>query len=333
MKKNVFLSIIVPIYNVEKYIGSLVNSLVKQTNKNFEVIFIDDGSTDESMQILKEIMAGSEQEFSIKLLQQVHQGESSARNIGILNATGEYIFFLDSDDEIEINFVETILTSCYKYSQPDTLIFDYSSIDEFGNALDINYGPSSHGSIYRQKGLCTSEQILTALSKSEISITVWSFVTKRSVIEKHDLLFSVGKKFEDSNFTPKVFYFSKNIVVISLRLYRYRKRSGSIMNNHPEKFSDDAIFVTYDLLDFYDQHKIRELGAVVGNLVMSILVFFPDSKKLYNELNPIRKKVFKDYISIEKRHTKRIKMYVKMYVFSSYVGYKLYRLVKGKHWK
>ena len=244
MKKNVFLSIIVPIYNVEKYIGSLVNSLVKQTNKNFEVIFIDDGSTDESMQILKEIMAGSEQEFSFKLLQQVNQGLSSARNIGILNATGEYIFFLDSDDEIEINFVETILTSCYKYSQPDTLIFDYSSIDEFGNALDSNYG---HGSIYRQKDLCTSEQILTALSKGEIPTTAWSFVTKRSVIEKHDLLFSVGKKFEDTNFTPKVFYFSKNIVVISLRLYRYRKRSGSIMSNHPEKFFSDAIFVTYDL--------------------------------------------------------------------------------------
>lgn len=331
MKKNVLLSIIVPIYNVEKYIGSLVNSLVKQTNKNFEVIFIDDGSTDESMQILKEIMAGSEQEFSFKLLQQVNQGLSSARNVGILNATGEYIFFLDSDDEIESNFVETILTSCYKYSQPDTLIFDYSSIDEFGNALDSNYW---HGSIYRQKDLCTSEQILTALSKDDIPTTAWSFVTKRSVIEKHDLLFSVGKKFEDNNFTPKVFYFSKNIVVIPLRLYRYRKRSGSIMSNHPEKFfSDDAIFVTYDLLDFYDQYKIRELGAVVGKCVMATLASFPDSKKLYNELNPIRKKVFKDYISIEKRHTKRIKMYVKMYVFSSYVGYKLYRLVKGKHWK
>ena len=325
MKKNVLLSIIVPIYNVEKYIGSLVNSLVKQTNKNFEVIFIDDGSTDESIRILKEIMAGSEQEFSFKLLQQVNQGLSSARNIGILNATGEYIFFLDSDDEIEINFVETILTSCYKYSQPDTLIFDYSSIDEFGNALDSNYG---HGSIYRQKDLCTSEQILTALSKGEIPTTAWSFVTKRSVIEKHDLLFSVGKKFEDNNFTPKVFYFSKNIVVISLRLYRYRKRPGSIMSNHQE-FSDDAIFVIYDLLDFYDQYKNRELGAVVGNLVMSTLASFPDSKKLYNELKPIRKKVFKDYISIEKRHTKRIKMFV----FSSYVGYKLYRLVKGKHWK
>ncbi|WP_365806024.1 hypothetical protein, partial [Streptomyces sp. NPDC051105] len=244
-----------------------------------------------------------------------------------LNATGEYIFFLDSDDEIEINFVETILTSCYKYSQPDTLIFGYSRIDEFGNALDSNYG---HGSFYRQKDLCTSEQILTALSKDEIPTTAWSFVTKRSVIEKHDLLFSVGKKFEDNNFTPKVFYFSKNIVVISLRLYRYRKRSGSIMSNHPEKFfSDDAIFVTYDLLDFYDQYKIRELGAVVGKIVTSILAYFPDSKKLYNELNPIRKKVFKDYISIEKRHTKRIKMYI----FSSYVGYKLYRLVRGKHWK
>ena len=125
---NPLISIIVPIYNVEKYIGSLVNSLLKQTNKNFEVIFIDDGSTDESMQILKEIMAGSEQEFSFKLLQQVNQGLSSARNIGILNATGEYIFFLDSDDEIESNFVETILTSCYKYSQPDTLIFDLSLI-------------------------------------------------------------------------------------------------------------------------------------------------------------------------------------------------------------
>jgi len=330
MKKNVLLSIIVPIYNVEKYIGSLVNSLLKQTNKNFEVIFIDDGSTDESMQILKEIMAGSEQEFSFKLLQQVNQGLSSARNIGILNATGEYIFFLDSDDEIESNFVETILTSCYKYSQPDTLIFDYSRIDEFGNALDSNYG---HRSIYRQKDLCTSEQILTALAKDEIPTTAWSFVTKRSVIEKHDLLFSVGKKFEDTNFTPKVFYFSKNIAVISLRLYRYRKRPGSIMTSHPEFFLDDAIFVTYDLLDFYDQYKIRELGAVVGKLVMTTFVSFSDSKKLYNEFNPIRKKVFKDYISIEKRHTKRIKMYVKMYVFSSYVGYKLYRLVKGKHWK
>lgn len=208
--KKCFLSIIVPIYNVEKYIGSLVNSLVKQTNKNFEVIFIDDGSTDESMQILKEIMAGSEQEFSFKLLQQVNQGLSSARNIGILNATGEYIFFLDSDDEIEINFVETILTSCYKYSQPDTLIFDYSSIDEFGNALDSNYG---HGSIYRQKDLCTSEQILTALSKGEIPTTAWSFVTKRSVIEKHDLLFSVGKNLKIPILRRKFFTLVKTLLL------------------------------------------------------------------------------------------------------------------------
>ena len=104
MKKNVLLSIIVPIYNVEKYIGSLVNSLVKQTNKNFEVIFIDDGSTDESIRILKEIMVGSEQEFSFKLLQQVNQGLSSARNIGILNATGEYIFFLDRNQFCGDNF-------------------------------------------------------------------------------------------------------------------------------------------------------------------------------------------------------------------------------------
>ncbi len=66
------------------------------------------------------------------------------------------------------------------------------------------------------------------------------------------------------------------------------------MSNHPEKFfSDDAIFVTYDLLDFYDQYKIRELGAVVGKLAMTTLVFSPDSKKLYNELNPIRKKYLK----------------------------------------
>lgn len=66
------------------------------------------------------------------------------------------------------------------------------------------------------------------------------------------------------------------------------------MSNHPEKFfSDDAIFVTYDLLDFYDQYKIRELGAVVGKIVMTTLASFQIRKKLYNELNPIRKKYLK----------------------------------------
>lgn len=102
------------------------------------------------------------------------------------------------------------MTSCYKYSQPDTLIFDYSSIDEFGNALDSNYG---HGSIYRQKDLCTSEQILTALSKGEIPTTAWSFVTKRSVIEKHDLLFSVGKNLKIPILRRKFFTLVKTLLL------------------------------------------------------------------------------------------------------------------------
>ncbi len=185
-----FLTIVVPVYNVEKYIGSLLACLFDQTNSNFEIIFVDDGSTDRSLEIVRQNLPTIRKKVSAKLVKQKNEGLSSARNSGAAVATGTYIFFLDSDDVIAENFVEMINYFCDYYDNPDTLIFDYESINEFGENIESFYG---HGDIYQKKDLLNNDEVLLSLSKDEVPTTAWSFVTKRSIIVKNDISFSIGK--------------------------------------------------------------------------------------------------------------------------------------------
>lgn len=318
-KNKISLSIIVPIYNVENYVPRLINCLKNQTNKNFEVVFVDDGSTDESYRILLEESKKIVNEY--RIIQKKNGGLSSARNIGLKNATRNYVFFMDSDDEISFDFVDKILSTVSSNNFPDTIIYDYSSIDEGGKVVLDGYG---HGEIYKIKDTISNEIALRELSKDSIPITAWSFVTKKSLLLENNIYFSEGKKFEDTNFTPKVFYYSRSINLIPEKLYKYRQRIGSIMNLHSIKDADDAIFVTKDLWFFALNTKDQYLMAVVGRSVYATLSAFLSSPEVYDEVRPILLDSRRAFL---KQNLSKLK-WIKMYLFQYYLGYKFYSKIK-----
>ena len=131
----VSISIITPVYNVEVCIEKSIKSIISQTSRNFELILIDDGSKDKSIDIAKEILSGSDVNY--KIITQKNSGVSVARNRGIEEASGEYITFLDSDDYIDSKFVELMYKKAQE-TQSDVVFCDYSEVDTKGNVLAAN---------------------------------------------------------------------------------------------------------------------------------------------------------------------------------------------------
>ena len=122
MKKNNLISIIVPIYNVEKYLKKCIDSIINQTYKNLEIILVDDGSPDNCGKICDEY---AKKDNRIKVIHKENGGVSSARNVGVENATGEYIGFVDSDDYIEKDMYEVLINNLKKENADISIISNY----------------------------------------------------------------------------------------------------------------------------------------------------------------------------------------------------------------
>ena len=135
MFRNSLISVIVPVYNVEKYLPQCLNSIINQTYKNIEVVLVDDGSTDDSGNICEEYKKNDER---IIVVHQKNSGLSAARNVGIEISTGEYITFIDSDDYISPDYIENLYSALEQYSA-DIAICDLKKVSEKVELWDIDY--------------------------------------------------------------------------------------------------------------------------------------------------------------------------------------------------
>ena len=127
--KRPLISIIIPVYNSEKYLNECICSCIEQTYDNIEIVLVDDGSLDNSLEICKSY---GMKDSRVKTIHQPNAGVSAARNTGLRNAKGDYIFFLDSDDEIYSNSIELLLKDMIKY-EADIVSGVYSTVDNLGN--------------------------------------------------------------------------------------------------------------------------------------------------------------------------------------------------------
>ena len=210
-------SVIVPIYQVEAYLNKCIDSIINQTYQNLEIILVDDGSPDDCGKICDKY-ANSDKR--IRVIHQANKGLSAARNIGLDVATGEYIVFVDSDDHISLNMIETCIKKATE-KDIDLLLFDW--------ICEMPKGKYEKHKI--DKTYCVNRDwFLKGILSDEIQSYVWNKFYKRNLWKKHR--FPEGLTFEDLYIMPQVFFDANKIEYIEQWLYYYNRTNlNSITSN------------------------------------------------------------------------------------------------------
>lgn len=222
-------SLIVPVYNVELYVEKCIKSLINQSYNNLEILLIDDGSSDKSGDICEQYQ---KKDPRIKVFHKINGGLSDARNYGLKHAAGDYIFFVDSDDWIELDSIEKLL----KYAQKvNADIVCYGINDYVGENIETKRGSS-------ECKLITGKEALYLLVEKgdDVGIVAWNKLYKKKLFE--NIEFEKGKINEDVFFTPKIISFAERVGIINYYGYNYVKnRTGSICNKSLSEKNMDAI--------------------------------------------------------------------------------------------
>lgn len=228
-------SIIIPVYNVEDYIKKCLDSVFFQTEKDFEVIVVNDGTKDNSMDIVKN--------YNVKVIEQENKGLSAARNRGVQVATGEYIIFLDSDDYIEEKLLEEINKSLK--NNPDLVRFQ---IKEVYPDREIEYKENSFTGL-------TGEEAFKKMVEYHFVENAWCYAIKRKYYLESGFKFKEGAIHEDFGLTPLVIIKASQVNSISYIGYNYVQRQGSIMNS---KDSAKELKKAHDIYEHY-KYLIKEI--------------------------------------------------------------------------
>ena len=236
-------SILVPVYNTEKYLSKCLDSIMCQTLEDIEIIITNDGSSDNSQNII-EVYA--QKDSRIKYSYQENSGLGATRNIGIDMARGEYIAFLDSDDWVEPNCYE-IMYQCAKKNDSDLVISDY-----FIDSLN-------HSTIYKHI-LRTKEQNIGDIMTITHAFS-WNKLYKRDMILKNQLSFPLRNDFEnveDQYFSIRCSFFANDIAYTQQPLIHYNVREGSIVNKYQKTLMYDCIELYRRNLQFFEEFNVKE---------------------------------------------------------------------------
>ena len=236
-------SIIVPVYKVEKYLRKCLDSLINQTLKDIEIICINDGSTDKSLEILEEY---KNRDSRIILLNQENSGQSIARNNGIKKATGEYIGFVDPDDWVDLDYYEKL------YNAAST------------NDADIAVGGIIRVTgIKKKKFLNFEKETITDNTNLKFELCdvpkksyVWNKIYKTEKLKEIGLEFEKGIFYEDCIFTPQALFYLRKIVTVPNIYYYYLRRGNSTVKQRSEKANADSVYAHKKANDFIKEHNI-----------------------------------------------------------------------------
>lgn len=233
-------SVVVPIYNVEKYIKKCLDSLVNQTLQEIQIILVNDGSTDESGNIAKEY--ASKYTNKIIYLEKENGGLSDARNFGMRYTEGEYIAFLDSDDYVENTMYEEMYNKALQENS------DYVECDFLWEYPD---------KVKKDKRIPYSnkKEMLT-----NVRVVAWNKLIKREILEKNNISFPKGLRYEDIEFTYKLIPYLNKVSYVDKEFVHYVQRNNSIANVQNERTAEvftifDNIIRYYQEKNFYEEYK------------------------------------------------------------------------------
>ncbi len=280
---NYKISVIIPVYNASKYLNRLVESINKQDFEEFEVIFVNDGSTDNSANILSNLLKNKQH---YQLINQVNAGAPAARNNGISHASGEYLYFCDADDELEVNGLSLLYNKAIE-NDADLVIGSYKEIDERTDLIknfNIEKLVSPNDLDYKNV-----KQLFF------IPPSPWNKMVKRELVMNHSL------KFEDVRIGQDLyFYFSllpkvKRVNFQKESVYKYYVNAGSISNSYDDRILNivktiNLIKKIYQEQDIYNQYRDELQYVLNGHLITQIF------KTPYIADQRLRSKVRKELI-------------------------------------
>lgn len=251
------ISVIVPVYNVEPYLRQCIDSILNQTYTDFELILVDDGSTDRCPEICDKY---KEKDDRVRVLHKTNGGLSDARNHGIDISRGEYITFIDSDDIVSKYYLEILFnalnTNHAALSSCQHIIFERDD--------DIVQEPNqenNHITILSGKDACI-EQYMNRYHNS-VYVMAWGKLYKKDLFE--NIRFPTGKICEDEATVPIVLYKADCVSVCSEKLYFYRKRIGSIMHSQFNKKRFDACDNTIIAINYFSSVRDKELEKIASD--------------------------------------------------------------------
>ncbi|KRM57440.1 glycosyltransferase family 2 protein [Ligilactobacillus animalis] len=261
-------SIVVPAYNVEKYVHRCVSSIDAQEYENYEVIFVNDGSTDGTQKLLEEIVS---QKPRYKLVNQENMGLSGARNTGIRHAKGEYIYFLDPDDWIEKDLLSKCI-ACLSEQKADMVFFDF-----YFTQSEVDHQAQFWFKNRPKSGCYPSDEALEFLLDCRIGNYAWSSVARTKIFTDNEIEFPVGRTYEDLATTYKLIGKSQKVYFLDDHLYYYYQNNNSSITK-TWKYKDYLdTKESFGEIESYMKTNYPELLQKLVNLKLNMLFAFLDN--------------------------------------------------------
>ncbi len=297
------ITVIVPVYNGEKFIKKVYRSLKKQTYKNLEIIFFNDCSKDNTADILKEL---KKQDKRIKVYNAKRNfGPGGAKNEGIKYATGDYILFVDCDDYISQDFIEKLYDSAKENNFPDLVLSDFTKIDDKGNVKYIRK--------YKNKDIALKQKI-----------TSWGKLIKRDFINKNNLYLPNGPVLDDVLFHFSTVLANPTYSYEACAGYYYVENKKSVTHTSLKKFNPEALDIVFDYLIKLKQKRGMSIllcyyayKCMCWHLLKSGCNVKTDAmKKEYNKAFNFLEKEFPEYSKIKNLKFKGERIIVKLILFN-----------------
>jgi len=310
-----FFSIIIPVYNVEKYLRECVDSIISQTFSDYEIILVDDGSVDSSPEICDEY---SKKDKRIKVIHKINGGLSDARNEGLKIANGKYIIFIDSDDYVSANsFLQTLFDKCK--NRPDVVLYKFKKyFEDKKEIVNCNFNfpikvPNNEPA-----------NVINALVENDaFYCAAWTKCIKTSILKKNNIKFEIGITSEDQEWYYHVINVVKKYEMIDCPFIVYRQRTGSITSSWTMKNLRDSLYVLEKWKTVFDNSKLdnemkKALNGSLAKLYCNMLIGY--SRFENNQKRDLVIRVKKLSLLLKYRQNRRVKIIGKIYSIVGFAG-------------
>lgn len=304
--KDLLVSVIIPVYQVSAYVERCLQSVMNQTNQNIECILVDDYSTDDSVDKCERLISSYNGPIKFQILHhERNRGLSAARNTGTDAASGDYIYYLDSDDEITLDCLERLLAIVVCHPDAEMVVGNYKRIEDGEVILNI----------YKQQvsEYHSNEEIFSEFKKHDLPVVAWNKLIKRSFLKQYAISFIEGIVWEDTPWSFFVYKNLSNLFVCNQVTYHYYIRPHSIVTGTDRYTYGKSFSISYGVIldNLTEGRECIELDLYANGFCKRYLEF-KLTIPAYNDLMKKYRRLSMDYDYSSKKVL--LKLYVAQHI-------------------